>query len=96
MNNNKYDVLFLIKIVAGLIFIPLVLMLLESKGLFLVGVISLFALLFTEIGLIKKYFSIKDIKIIQREKAFKEMIEKEYKKIIRKGDKTNGKKCFQC
>ena len=70
MNNNKYDVLFLIKIVAGLIFIPSVLMLLESKGLFLVGVISLFALLFIEIGLIKKYFSIKDIKIIQREKAF--------------------------
>lgn len=85
MNNNKYDVLFLIKIVAGLIFIPLVLMLLESKGLFLVGVISLFALLFTEIGLIKKYFSIKDIKIIQREKAFKEMIEKEYKKNNKKG-----------
>ena len=85
MNNNKYDVLFLIKIVAGLIFIPLVLILLESKGLFLVGVISLFALLFTEIGLIKKYFSIKDIKIIQREKAFKEMIEKEYKKNNKKG-----------
>lgn len=85
MNNNKYDVLFLIKIVAGLIFIPLVLMLLESKGLFLVGVISLFTLLFTEIGLIKKYFSIKDIKIIQREKAFKEMIEKEYKKNNKKG-----------
>lgn len=80
MNNNKYDVLFLIKIVAGLIFIPSVLMLLESKGLFLVGVISLFVLLFIEIGLIKKYFSIIDIEIIQREKALKEMIEKEYKK----------------
>lgn len=79
MNNNKYDVLFLIKIVAGLIFIPSVLMLLESKGLFLVGVISLFELLFIEIGLIKKYFSIIDNEIIQREKAFKEMIEKEYK-----------------
>ena len=39
----------------------------------------------TKIGLIKKYFSIKDIKITQREKAFKEMIEKEYKKNNKKG-----------